>query len=67
MLVLWNSRRSSRQDAGGRTGDGRRRVSLETISPPIRSVWSKLPPLSVPVSPSPVSREASRDFVVLDM
>ena len=25
------------------------------------------PPLSVPVSPSPVSREASRDFVALDM
>ena len=24
-------------------------------------------PLSVPVSPSPVSREASRDFVALDM
>ena len=35
--MLWNSTRSSRQDAGGRTGDGGRRVSLETISPPIRS------------------------------
>ena len=25
------------------------------------------PPISVPVSPSPVSREASRDFVALDL
>ena len=25
------------------------------------------PPLSVPVSPSPVSREASRDFLALDI
>ena len=57
-------------------GDGGRRVSLETISAPI-SVRSNLPPLSVPVSPSPVSRlavspspvsrEATRDFVALDM
>ena len=30
------------------------------------SVRSKLPPLSVPVTPSPASREASRDFVALD-
>ena len=30
------------------------------------SVRSKLPPLSVPVSPSPVSREASREFVARD-
>ena len=29
------------------------------------SVWSKLPPLYVPVSPSPVSRGASRDFAAL--
>ena len=28
---------------------------------------SNTSPLSVPVSPSPVSREASRDFVALDM
>ena len=28
---------------------------------------NKYSPLSVPVSPSPVSREASRDFVALDM
>ena len=31
------------------------------------SIWSKLPPLSVPVSPSLVSRETSRGFVALDM
>ena len=30
------------------------------------SVRSKLPPPCVPVSPSPVSREASRDFAALD-
>ena len=30
------------------------------------SIRSKLPPLSVPVSPSPVSHGASRDFVALD-
>ena len=33
--LLWNSTPSSRQDAGGWTGDGGRRVSLETVSPPI--------------------------------
>ena len=32
-----------------------------------RTGSNKSPPLSVPVSPSPVSREASRDFVALDM
>ena len=31
------------------------------------SIWPKLPPLSVQVSPSPVSREASRDFAALDV
>ena len=35
--LRWNSTRSSRQDTRRRTGDGRRRISLETISPPIRS------------------------------
>ena len=35
--LLWNSTRSSRQDARGRTGDGGRGVSFETISPSIRS------------------------------
>ena len=32
-----------------------------------RTGSNKSPPLSVPVSPSPVSREASRDCVALDM
>ena len=63
--LLWNSTRSSRQDARGRRVDGGRRVSLDTIA--TDSIWSKLPPLSVPVSPSPVSREASRYSVALDM
>ena len=35
--LLWNSTRSSHQDARGRTGNGGRGVSLETISPSIRS------------------------------
>ena len=30
------------------------------------SIQSKLPSLSVPVTPPPVSRETSRDFVALD-
>ena len=30
-------------------------------------IRSKLLPLSVPVTPSPVAREAGRDFVALDM
>ena len=62
--MLWNPTRSSRQDARRRTEDGRRTVSRDHL--PIDSIWSKLPPLSVPVSPSPVSREASRDFTALD-
>ena len=33
----------------------------------IDSIWSRLPPLYVPVSPSPVSRGASRVSVALDM
>ena len=32
-----------------------------------RTGSNKSPPLSAPVNPSPVSREASRDFVALDM
>ena len=32
-----------------------------------RTRSNRSPPLSVPVSPLPVSREASRDFVALDM
>ena len=32
-----------------------------------RTGSNRSPPLSVPVSPSPVSREASRGFVALDM
>ena len=43
---------------------GRARRSRDHLA--TDSVRSKLPPLSVPVSPSPVSREASRDFVALD-
>ena len=35
--LLWNSTPSSRQDARERRGNGGRRVSLETISPPTRS------------------------------
>ena len=42
--------------------EGRPRDHLTTDS-----IWYKLPPPSVPVSPSPISREASRDFVALDM
>ena len=33
MGLLWKSTPSSRQDARRRSGDGRRKVSLETISP----------------------------------
>ena len=32
-----------------------------------RTGSNKSPPLFVPVTPSPVSREASRDFVALDI
>ena len=32
-----------------------------------RTGSTKSPPFSVPVSPSPVSREANRGFVALDM
>ena len=35
--LLWSSTRSSRQDARGRRGNGGRRVSLETNSPPTPS------------------------------
>ena len=58
--LLWDSTRSRRQDARGQTGDGGRRVSRGHLA--TDSIWSKLPSLSVPVSPSPVSREASRDL-----
>ena len=52
----------SRREASTRSAHARRfRDHLGTDS-----VRSKLPPLCVPVSPSPVSREASRDFVALD-
>ena len=52
----------SRPGASLRPGRARRsRDDLATDS-----VRSKLPPLSVPVTPPPVSRETSRDFVALD-
>ena len=63
--LLWFSTRSEpgyRRVNGGWREEGLSRYYLATDS-----VWSKLPPLSVPVSPSPVSREASRYSVALDM
>ena len=50
-----------RRKNGGWGEEGLSRNHLTTDS-----IWSKLPPISVPVSPSPVSCEASRDFVALD-
>ena len=50
-----------------RTNGGGREEGLSRDHLATDSIWSKLSPLSVPVSPSPVSREASRDFVTLDM
>ena len=47
---------------GGWREEGLSRDHLTTDS-----VWSKLPLLSVPVNPSLVSREPSRDFVALDV
>ena len=49
-----------------RAGEGWREEGLSRNHLATDSVRSKLPALSVPVSPSPVSREASRDFVALD-
>ena len=52
----------SRQGASLRPGRaGRSRDHFAT-----HSVRSNLPPLYVPVSPSPVSRESNRDFVAVD-
>ena len=51
----------------GRANGGWREEGLSRDHLATDSVWSKLPPLYVPVSSSPVSREASRDFVALDM
>ena len=50
-----------------RTNGGWRKEGLSPNHLATDSIWTKLPPLSVPVSPSPVSRDASRDFVALDM
>ena len=50
-----------------RTNGGWRKEGLSQNHLATDSIWTKLPPLSVPVSPSPVSRDASRDFVALDM
>ena len=46
---------------GGLREEGPSRDHLATDS-----IWSKLPPPSVPVSPSPVSREDSRYSVAFD-
>ena len=52
------------EDEGSMEGGGPRdsRDHLATDS-----IWSKLPPLSVPVSASPVSRVVNRYSVALDM
>ena len=50
-----------------RTEGGWREEGLSPDHLATDSIWSKLPPLSVPVSPSPVSRESSRYSVALHM
>ena len=50
-----------------RTNWGWREEGLSRDHLATDSIWSNLPPLHVPLSPSPVSHEASRDFVAFDM
>ena len=62
-IVHFNKNRKLRINFGRERRHPEREGSLRC------SPWSsyKSPPLSVPVSPSSVSREASRDFVALNM
>ena len=50
-----------------RTNGGWREEGLSRDHLSTDSIWSKLPPLYVPVSPSPLSREVSHDFVAFDI